>query len=501
MESLFYRKDKRLQIYKIINKEQQEVSFVRNTAQVILEKRKQELKKKYWRIRLIILKGRQMGITTNEAISGLDDAVIFSNQNIWILAQVDKTRDEIFDKVKTAYLRLPDAIKLNDGNIWYKPTTKYSTKKELEFLENHSKISVITDSRGWTWSKLHISEFAFIDNATELLAGTLPSVPKTSDIIIESTANGFGNEFEMLRNKYYGKDSYEWSCIFLGWWIMPEYTLPVEKGEVIKLPAELEHLNKPMLDGTVLTEGQKKRYLQMFNSYTNPDYAFQEYPSTPEEAFMNTGTPVFKTSVIKNLITPAYTIDDIYTDLRIYKQPEQWKQYVFGGDTSEGVAGGDYSCIIVRERETAELCACYYGHTDPWEWLCSIVQHLVDLGYWWRIGVEKNNTGYAFYSVAKNYAFYPLLYVQNTVDKVYNRLTQEIGWETTPKTRPIIMTDYKQAINKGYITQEDERVVKEMFTFIYNEKMKEEAQVGYHDDGIMTDSIVRHMRNYPLTEF
>ena len=47
MESLFYRKDKRLQIYKIINKEQQEVSFVRNTAQVILEKRKQELKKKY----------------------------------------------------------------------------------------------------------------------------------------------------------------------------------------------------------------------------------------------------------------------------------------------------------------------------------------------------------------------------------------------------------------------------------------------------------------------
>ena len=256
-----------------------------------------------------------------------------------------------------------------------------------------------------------------------------------------------------------------------------------------------------MLDGTVLTEGQKKRYLQMFNSYTNPDYAFQEYPSTPEEAFMNTGTPVFKTSVIKNLITPAYTIDDIYTDLRIYKQPEQWKQYVFGGDTSEGVAGGDYSCIIVRERETAELCACYYGHTDPWEWLCSIVQHLVDLGYWWRIGVEKNNTGYAFYSVAKNYAFYPLLFVQNTVDKVYNRLTQEIGWETTPKTRPIIMTDYKQAINKGYITQEDERIVKEMFTFIYNDKMKEEAQVGYHDDGIMTDSIVRHMRNYPLTEF
>jgi hypothetical protein len=43
-----------------------------------------------------------------------------------------------------------------------------------------------------------------------------------------------------------------------------------------------------MLDGTILTEEQKKRYLNMYNSQTNPDYAFQEYPSTPEEAFLNT---------------------------------------------------------------------------------------------------------------------------------------------------------------------------------------------------------------------
>ena len=40
-----------------------------------------------------------------------------------------------------------------------------------------------------------------------------------------------------------------------------------------------------------------------------------------------------------------------------------------------------------------------------------------------------------------------------------------------------------------------------MHTFIYNEKMKEEAQVGYHDDGIMTDSICWQMRKYPLAEF
>ena len=500
MESLFYRKDKRLQIYKIINKEQVEVSFNRNPAQVILEKKKNELREKYGRIRLIILKGRQMGITTNEAMDWLDECIMYSNQNIGILAQVDKTRAEIFDKVKTAYTRLPDSIRLNDGKIWHKPTTKYSTKQELEFLENHSKISIITDSRWWTWSKLHISEFAFISNATELLAWTLPSVPKNSDIIIESTANGFGNEFEMLWNKYYGKDSYEWSCIFLWWWIMPEYFLPVEEWEVIKLPRELEHLNKPMIDWTVLSEGQKKWYLNMYESYTNPDYAFQEYPSTPEEAFMNTWTPVFKTSVIKNLKTPEYVEDDIIPDLRIYK-PAPEGQVVYGWDTSAWVSGWDYSCIIVRDRETAELLACYYWYTDPWDWLCKVVDRLVHLGYWWRIGVEKNNTWYAFYTKAKEYDWYSLCYINNTVDRTYDRQTQEIGWTTNAKTRPILMEDYKIAINKGHIVECDERVIKEMHTFIYNDKMKEEAQVGYHDDGIMTDSICWQMRKYPLAEF
>lgn len=441
-----------------------------------------------------------MWITTNEAISWLDDAVIFSNQNIWILAQVDKTRDEIFDKVKFAYQRLPEALKLNDWNVWYKPTTKYSTKKELEFFENHSKVSVITDSRWGTRSKLHISEFAFIDNATELLAWTLPSVPKTSDIIIESTANWYGNEFEMLRNKYYGHDSYERSCIFLWRRIMPEYALPLEEWEIIKLPPQLKHLDKPMIDWTILTNEQKKRYLNMFNSYTNPDYAFQEYPSTPEEAFMNTWTPVFKTNVIKAINTLPYEEDEVIPDLRIYR-PAPEGQVVFWGDTSAGVPWWDNSCIVVRDRETAELLACYYWYTDPWDWLCKIVDRLIQLGYRWRIWVEKNNTWYAFYTKAKEYDRYSLCYITNTVDRTYDRQTQEIWRITNSKTRPILMEDYKVAITKWYITECDERIIKEMHTFIYNEKMKEEAQVGYHDDGIMTDAICRQMRKYPLTEF
>jgi hypothetical protein len=39
-----------------------------------------------------------------------------------------------------------------------------------------------------------------------MMAGTLPSMPKQSDIVIETTANGVGNYFYEMRYKYYGRD-------------------------------------------------------------------------------------------------------------------------------------------------------------------------------------------------------------------------------------------------------------------------------------------------------
>jgi hypothetical protein len=60
------------------------------------------------------------------------------------------------------------------------------------------------------------------------------------------------------------------------------------------------------------------------------------------------------------------------------------------------------------------------------------------------------------------------------------------------------MEDYKEAIKKLYISQVDERLLWELHTFIYDEKMKEVAQEWHHDDAVMTDSICYQMRKFPL---
>nr|DAS07686.1 MAG TPA: large terminase [Caudoviricetes sp.] len=114
MKSNFYQKSKRLQTYKIVAKNEQTTGFKRNAAQEILEKKKKELLAKFGRVRMIILKGRQMGITTNEVINGLDTAIMRANQNIGVLAHDDTTRTEIFDKVKFAFENYPSAIRLKD---------------------------------------------------------------------------------------------------------------------------------------------------------------------------------------------------------------------------------------------------------------------------------------------------------------------------------------------------------------------------------------------------
>ncbi len=500
MKSNFYLKSKRLKIYKIVWKDEQTRGFQRNAAQQILEAKKKELKEKFGRIRMIVLKGRQMGITTNEVINGLDTAIMRSNQNIGVLAHDDNTRTEIFDKVKFAFENYPTAIQLKDGKIFTKPTSKYDTKYLLSFANNHSKIAVVRNSRGGTRTKLHISEFAFIKDANSLLAGTLPSVPKNGEIIIESTANWFGNEFEKMRNKFSKKgDNPEWTCIFLWWWLMPEYAIPLEQGEKVMLPKDLEHLNEPMIDGTILTEEQKKRYLNVYESNTNPLLTFQEYPSTPEEAFLHTGKPVFPSRLLKLLKTPDYTEDEVIPGLYIYA-PARVGQCVYGGDTAAGVEGGDNCCIVVRDRETMDLLACYYGICDP-TYLCEVIQRLIELGYWGRIGVEKNNTWYAFYAKAKEYERYDMLYTTTTVDNKTDYETQKVGRETNGKTRPILMSGIKEAIKNQYITQMDPRILKEFFNFIYDSSMKEVAQQGHHDDGVMTESICYQMRKFPLIEF
>ena len=153
--------------------------FIPNRAQ-------KRLLKALWH-RNVILKARQLGFTTLVCIVWLDTALFSENMRCGIIAQDREAAEVIFrDKVKFAYENLPEELKAA------MPLARDSAS-ELLFAHNNSSIRVATSMRSGTIHRLHISEFGKIcakypDKAKEVITGSIPAVPKSGILIIESTA-------------------------------------------------------------------------------------------------------------------------------------------------------------------------------------------------------------------------------------------------------------------------------------------------------------------------
>ena len=500
MDTNFYKKNRRLKhCYKIVGKKAAVLPFIKNKAQEIVAEKIQEIRLKNKgkkMLQLLILKGRQLWITTYACINNLDEVMVKKNLNTAIVAHKLTKQREIFKKVEYAFTNFPQILKLKNGQIFRKPNTRFQTSSEI-FLKTNSGIQVTLDSRSGTFQKVHITELAFRPDAEEMITGTLPSVPdEGGEIIIETTANGVGNYFHQLWTENYQNTKAERQCLFLGWWLAEEYKLEenerVEEWE-LHLPNELLHLNNPMVDGTVLTEEQKRWYLAKYKSLWKR--CFQEYPSTPEEAFLTTGDPFFNLEMVKQYARLPFTIDSEFKDLRIYK-PAKYKYCMYGVDTAAGGEDWDYSSIRVRDQDL-NLLAAYYWRMEPDE-LCKVIDRLMKLGYVGVLGIENNNTGIATIAESKKYVWHSLIFKERTVDKTTNRVTHKLWWNTNGKTRPLLLSDYKSLYTGGLIPNIDEYLRHEMYTFLYNSKNRPEASAGNHDDAVMSDAICCYMRDHVI---
>lgn len=277
-------------LYKIIIKGDDEeeglvIQFKPNRAQ-------RRLIARLWH-RNVILKARQLGFTTLVAILWLDTA-LFSKDPIrcGIVAQDREAAEAIFrDKVKFAYNNLPDVLR-------ERMPLSTENKSELVFAHNGSSIRVATSMRSGTIHRLHISEFGKIcakypDKAREVVTGSIPAVPKSGVLIIESTAEGQDGEFYKITQRALdaqrsGRDLTvkDYRLHFYAWWEAPEYTIDPNGIEFTE--TELLYFTKvEQKIGRKLTAGQRAWYVTtVANDFSGDDTKmWQEYPSYPEEAF------------------------------------------------------------------------------------------------------------------------------------------------------------------------------------------------------------------------
>jgi hypothetical protein len=187
------------------------VPFVFNTAQAELHRRIEEQRAKTGRVRAIVLKARQMGISSYVAARFFRQTIANPGLRCAILGHERAASRNLFGMVKRFYDHLPEG---------QKPSLGTSNAEELVFdkLDSGYLVSVATEDgagRSSTAQLLHGSEVAFWANLQEQLAALMQTVPdENSEILLESTGNQFGDSFHQLWRRAEAGES-EFMPIFL----------------------------------------------------------------------------------------------------------------------------------------------------------------------------------------------------------------------------------------------------------------------------------------------
>lgn len=262
-------------LYYIRDKRGRKVLFKMNWAQRLLYQN-------MWFLN-IILKARQLGMTTFIQIFMLDRCLFNDNQSAGVIAHNREDAEDFFEKkIKFAYDNLPEFIRL------MVPTVGDSAK-QLSF-SNGSSIRVGTSLRSGTLQYLHISEFGkvcakFPDKAEEIIAGSLNTVEAGQFVFIESTAEGaWGRFWEMCQTAMHFTGQLtklDYKFFFFSWWQHPDYVL----GEPVDIPADDEAYFDALESKEEITLNHERRAWYSKKKAVQRGKMKQEYPSTPEEAF------------------------------------------------------------------------------------------------------------------------------------------------------------------------------------------------------------------------
>lgn len=507
---------------KIRTKEGNLVNFSPNNAQLKSEQLIAEQRAKGKPVRVIWLKARQLGISTYCEGSIFYDTANNPLRQSLIIAHEDKATQNLFNMSKLFYEELPPIIR---------PMKKYSNESALAF-ENptnnddekyqnpglRSKITVATaknvkTARSTMLHHVHASEVAFWDDAETLMTGLLQCIPNSpnTSVYIESTANGVGGWFyDFWKRTERGETDYV--AIFLSWFDNPEYAMPFDSNTEKK--AFIEQCTLSQDEAFKLKERFNlsweqlnwRRWCIANNCNGDIDKFHQEYPSTPDEAFIASGRPKFDVNQLKRYMdktTPpiarSYTelkngrvsmINDAKGYVHIWQQPKPDEFYVIGADVAEGLATGDYSCGVVMNKDL-EVCATWYGHIDP----DLFGYELVKLAMYYNeafVAVEANNHGLTTLKAIQRLEYWNIYY-QKTYDKLADTYSTKLGFSTTHRTKPLIIDNMAMHIREGSVAMPWDTLLSECLTYVIEDSGSTNAQSGTHDDTVMATAIALHV--------
>lgn len=524
-------------VFVVVDKEQKTSPFFLNEVQKefidILNKAKLDyLKGLITDISLLVLKGRQQGFTT--LITAYQEACSITNRNFQGFTLADKAdnAEAIFqNKAKFPYSQLPEQLK---------PTEKFNNKRQLLFEKINSSWAVDTATkdvgRSRTVNFFHGSECAFWkDGIAPIQAALGEAFTKNCIKIYESTANGFNDYEKMWSSKVHI------NCFF-EWWKTKEYRVSFTSDEIKeKFLNDIDNKEdwiykrlKWLKESKELDPEQLYWYFNKYQNYIDKDLIKQEYPCTPHEAFLMSGTCVFDVEAIINrmsnipkILRQGYFIyneeaarqgimKDIkwVTDrngyIKIYEKPNISK-YCIGGDTAG--EGSDYFIGQVLDVKTGKQVAVLRHQLDP----DLYAKQMYCLGYMYNSKNLQGEITPALIGIESNFDSHPIRelerlgytnqYIREEEDTYTGKLTKRYGFRTDRNSRPRVISNLIQIVRDSTNQINDKETLEEMLKFVRNEKGRPEAQEGAHDDLVMALAIAYDIKDQvvfdiePLTPF
>ena len=226
--------------------------------------------------------------------------------------------------------------------------------------------------------------------------------------------------------------------------------------------------------------------------------------------YLQSGTPYFDNRIISKriqelqsnppkLMSYSWRREDENTveifanpagEIKVLKPPASpnvWEyRYIISADVAQGLEKGDESSFYVFDRVEKKDVCWYSGHitTDAFALL------LITIAKWYYgawIGPEANNNGHAV--IQKMKPLYHKIMHRRNFEYEYDVEDEKLGWITSGVTRPIMLSQLRELLDRGQDGINDIKFFKEAMTFIYNKGGRAEAASGKLDDCVMAQAI------------
>jgi hypothetical protein len=412
----------------------------------------------------IILKSRQLGISTLVAGYSLWLMIFQKDKNILCIATKQETAKNMVTKVKFMFENLPS---------WLKIGAEENNKLTLR-LSNGSQIKAVSAAsdagRSEAVSLLIIDEAAFIDGIGEIWASAQQTLATGGGAIVLSTPYGTGNWFHQTWVKAEANEN-QFLPIRLPWYVHPERD-----------------------------ETWRKRQDDLLG---DPRLAAQECDCD----FNTSGDVVFYPEQIE-FISQTYVKDPLERrgidhNLWIWEPADYTRSYMVIADVARG-DGKDFSAFHIIDTETNTQIGEYKGQISPKEFgylLCAIATEYNEA----LLVVENANIGWSTIEAIQERGYRNLyhspksetLNAESYLDKYEDPSKMTPGFTMSLKTRPLVINKFREYVGDKSVIIQSKRLVEEMKVFIWKNG-RAEAQSGYNDDLVMSFGIAMYVRDTAL---